>query len=64
MPYYLVPIEGDAYHARGLLAVAGIQNVGNVSARLSAEDPVSAKRRVRAALKGEAFTLSEPIEEG
>jgi hypothetical protein len=62
MPYYLVPIEGDADRARGLLAAAGIQNVGKVSARLSAEDHSSAEDRVRRALSGEPFTVGKAIE--
>jgi hypothetical protein len=60
--YYLVPVEGDADRARGLLAFAGIQNVGHASARLSAEDPESAEERVRRALEGEPFTVGEAIE--
>ena len=62
MPYFLVPIEGDTDRARGLLAVAGIRNVGNLSARLSAEDREDAERRVKNALKGEPFTVREAIE--
>jgi hypothetical protein len=62
VPYYLVPIEGDVDRARGLLAAAGIQNVGHVSARLSAEDRESAEKRVRRALEGEAFRVGKAIE--
>jgi hypothetical protein len=62
MPYYLVPIQGDVDRARGLLAVAGIQNTGHVSARLSAEDRESAEERVRRALEGEPFRVGEAIE--
>ena len=63
MPYFLVPIEAtDVDRVRGLLAVAGLQNVGNVNARLSAEDAESATDRVRCALEGKSVTLGQPIE--
>jgi hypothetical protein len=62
---YLVPIETDDPHRiRGVLAVSGVQNCGNLSARLQAEDAESAERRVRRALDGELVTIKEPIEEG
>jgi hypothetical protein len=63
VPYFLIPIEAtDVDRVRGLLAVAGVQNVGNVSARLSADDAESATDRVRRALEGEPVELGQPIE--
>jgi hypothetical protein len=65
MPYYVVPIEGDAARARGLLAVRGIQNLAGepAAARIRADDAESAVERVRDAL-GDAFTVGEAREEG
>jgi hypothetical protein len=60
VPYFLVPIEGDAARAAGLLAVAGIQNVvrdGEAAARVNADDADSTARRVRSALEDEAFVV-------
>lgn len=67
MAVYLVPIEGYAARACGLLAVAGIQNTdyreGSVTARLNAANPEKARGRVLAALKGEAFVVKAAREE-
>ena len=65
MPYYVVPIEGDADRARGLLAVRGIQNLAGerAAARLRADDPETAVERVRDAL-GDDFTVGRAREEG
>jgi hypothetical protein len=62
MAVYLVPIEGYAARAGGLLAVVGIQNTdyreGSVTARLHATNPEAARRRVLAALSGEPFVVT------
>lgn len=55
-------IAADPDRIRGVLAVAGVQNVGNLSARLQAEDAEAATSRVRRALEGELVALREPIE--
>jgi hypothetical protein len=64
VPHFLVDIRGDAYRGMGLLAKAGIQNLVDqeapterVTARLSAETPETARRRVLAALRGESFEV-------
>jgi hypothetical protein len=63
VPYFLVPIvAADPHRVRGVLALKGITNVGNLSARLQAEDAESAERRVRLALEGELVALREPIQ--
>jgi hypothetical protein len=61
--YFLVPIEAaDPDRIRGVLATKGIQNVGTLSARLTAEDAEDAEQRVRLALRDELVTVGQPIE--
>jgi hypothetical protein len=71
MPYFLVPIQGDADRAVGLLAQVGIQVLisfdsmfaRTVSARLHAESPEKAAERVRVSLEGEELTVGEAVPE-
>jgi hypothetical protein len=71
VPAFLVPIEGDAARAAGLLAVAGIQNLVHTAevpptaiARLIADDGKQAVQRVSSALDGKEFTVQGAAEEG
>jgi hypothetical protein len=71
VPRFLVEIHGNAHRAMGLLAVAGVQNLVSrqeptkrVMARLSSENAEVARRRVLAALRGEAFTVDPGRREG
>jgi len=71
MSHYLVGIQGDALRTMGLLANAGIQNLvaakdptQRVTARVSADNPESARGRVLAAFFGEPFTVEPAYVEG
>jgi hypothetical protein len=58
--HYLVPIEGDADRAAGLLALAGLQNIREgqqTVARVRADDEEKAIARVRVALESEPFLV-------
>jgi hypothetical protein len=63
VPHYVIPIRGDANWARGLLGLAGTQNLvsegGGAAARVHAESGEDAARRVRLALEGEPFTVGD-----
>jgi hypothetical protein len=63
VPYFVVAIQGDADRARGLLGLAGIQNLvtedDGVAARILAENGDDAVRRVRMALEGEPFKVGD-----
>jgi hypothetical protein len=63
VPYFVVAIQGDANRARGLLGLAGIQNLvtdgRGAAARVLAADGEDAARRVRVALEGGPFTVGD-----